>query len=493
MNLKRKSLVIISISLISAFLTSCSFVPTFKPYQYDVVDNDNHEEIVKENYYKLGNYKDFSYVNESNVDTKIGSALDVHRYKNAHVAMNTTGESKLLVIPVDFVDCTCENIRVKPEDYFTNLENAFFGETAANRYESVASYFDKSSYGKLKIKGKVVHEFFRSPLSVAEMSRLTDKQDTIKIYKAAIEWYASKYNDIAEYYVNGVDDKQGLPVYLVYTQPSTSSNDSLFWAYTFMSGYLFSWSSYSSMNLDYRNLPDTHTFIHETGHLLSLDDYYNTSKNGKFGPTGRIDMMDYSIGDETAYSKMVLDWTRPYVVNGSGSITIKSFESSGDLILINNNWNQTVLDEYLLIELYTPAYLNEYDSQYGNYSAILPQNPGIKIYHVDSRVGYFNKIGQNKFLGLVGEVECPKSNYYLSIAYNNSSTSNTLYHLLENHDKNTFKNGAMATIDTMWYANEDFGITCYKDFKFNNGNDLGYTFTVDSLNGAQATLTFKSK
>ena len=136
-------------------------------------------------------------------------------------------------------------------------------------------------------------------------------------------------------------------------------------------------------------LVDAHTLIHETGHLLGLEDYYDY--DGKMGTAGGLDMMDNNIGDHTAYSKYSLGWTNPYVVTGDSEITIKPFESSGDMILIKDDWNHSAMDEYLLIEFYTPTGLNAKDAE-AKYAGIYPimfQKPGIKVYHIDSRLGYF--------------------------------------------------------------------------------------------------------
>lgn len=496
----KKGILISLISLFSVVLSSCSFTPNFRPYEYNVEDTDKYQDISGEGYYQPKSYKPLTYLNDKNEQESFSSYLDVYRHKNRYISMNTTGVSNILVIPVDFEDCTVETIKVNPNDYYANVENAFFGDPSVTQFESVASYFDKSSYGKLKIKGKVVHEFFRSPYSVSYLNegKYEDKQQKIPdLYNQAIKWYSSKFDDISSFYING-DKSLGLPIYFVYTAPYANTSESVFWAYTFLTGSLFSWSSYFTMNLDYRNKPDSHTFIHETGHLLSLRDYYATN-NSKFGPTGRIDMMDYSIGDETAYSKMLLNWVRPYVVTGNSTITIKPLATDRDLILLKDNWNGSVLDEYLLIELYSPINLNEYDSNVGNSSAILPSNPGIKVYHVDSRAAFFTyNAGRNDSVpqGYVGEAKLSKEKYRVGIAHSNAYDTKSqyskcsLYHLLENHGAETFKNGEMATMKTFWYKGDDFGVTCFNDFTFNSGAKLGYTFRVDSLDSGSATITF---
>ena len=53
-------------------------------------------------------------------------------------------------------------------------------------------------------------------------------------------------------------------------------------------------------------------------------------------PVGCIDMMDSSVGDHTALSKMMLSWARPIHVTDSCELTISSLAEKGDLILLKN-------------------------------------------------------------------------------------------------------------------------------------------------------------
>jgi hypothetical protein len=99
-------------------------------------------------------------------------------------------------------------------------------------------------------------------------------------------------------------------------------------------------------------------------------------------------MMDYNIIDHNGYSKFALGWTNPYIVTGDADITLSPASSSGQSILLSAAWNGSPFDEYLLLELYTPDGLNEKDS-----TAAYPGNgrrgftiPGIRMYHVDSRL-----------------------------------------------------------------------------------------------------------
>ena len=74
----------------------------------------------------------------------------------------------------------------------------------------------------------------------------------------------------------------------------------------------YSWSSLYFTNFHKERKVDSSIYIHETGHLLGLSDYYNTEKKKQgyyYQPTGFFDLMDSNQGDHTALSKYLLNWT----------------------------------------------------------------------------------------------------------------------------------------------------------------------------------------
>ncbi len=164
---------------------------------------------------------------------------------------------------------------------------------------------------------------------------------------------------------------------------------------------VFGWTSYQFMYEggnaglpqfvaeDETLLVDAHTFIHETGHMIGLTDYYDYDSDTN--PSGGVDMMGNNIIDHNAYSKFLLNWSQPIVPNGiteATTITLRPATQSGDFILLNPNWNGSVFDEYILIEYYTPDILNEQDSLVlyeTDYSyANGHNNAGVRVWHVDS-------------------------------------------------------------------------------------------------------------
>ncbi len=146
---------------------------------------------------------------------------------------------------------------------------------------------------------------------------------------------------------------------------------------------------------------DSHTFIHETGHTLGMNDFYDYNSTWK--PMGKVDYMDNNMGDHCAYSKFAYGWINPYVLreedidgeadeNGVGEgvtsavITLRASTLTGDaLILASPGYNNTAFDEYLILELVGPYGLCESDYKSGYDSATGYTTPGIRMLHVDAR------------------------------------------------------------------------------------------------------------
>ncbi len=486
--MKKNSLFYLSIMTIVS-LSACAANNRYVPYESFLNKPDNTS-YVEDNFYKLNKFANYSYL-VNGEEQILDDFYSLLKHKNYHLALPSIGEQKLLVIPVDFSDYPATNLGNK-EESINNIKKAFFGNEGNNQFESVASFYNKSSYGKLSIDG-FVSDWYRSKYSLSELNRQTNRASITKnIYRDALNWYQDKYGNLDEYYIDG-DSSNGVPVYLVYAAPLSEgekAKDSVFWAYSVNQEALFSWSSYHLLNPDIFGRVDAHTFIHEVGHLFGLEDYYNLNDES-YNPTGGADMMDNSLGDHSGFSKMLLDWITPIVITDSTTIKLRPFTNTGDLILIKDNWNQTPFDEYLLIEFYSPNYLNSVDAR--RYSDPLMNQIGIKVYHVDARLGF---ISNNTLLPFkyVADNTYPFSTYRVYFAHDNTFTSgdsfseNILLHLLESSGQNTFKDGYKAKNETLFKTGDSFGVNTFQNYDFNDNSLCIYNFEIISLNNTEATI-----
>jgi M6 family metalloprotease-like protein len=308
--------------------------------------------------------------------------------------------AKILVIPV----------HVKGEDtnatetVRSNIYKTMFGKPSETGWESVSSFYYKSSYQQLKLEGEVT-EWYDLPYTKTELAALTNSSwgktfnPTWTALEKAVSWAKERYNTDLTSFDN---DKDGYldGVWMVYSCDYDTTNTDLWWAFTYNDydkdpvvaspvGSKYCWASYNFMNEGYSGAKvDAHTYIHETGHMMGLDDYY--TYDGTVGPVGGLDMMDYNIIDHDAYSKFALGWTKPMVVSGPTEITLNSLAETGESILIptGDSWNGTAFDEYLLLEYYTPTVLNKQDSEtaYAGNSHQGFTKAGVRIFHVDARL-----------------------------------------------------------------------------------------------------------
>ncbi len=517
--MKYSRLGFLSLSLLFIASSGCHFLglERFVPYVRLYFDEDNYEEVQGEGYYKPASYSSLPYYDcytkswkEITTYDEMFATRTSAYWRSSLISTNENDQSRtMLVIPINFKDKPFSAANVRNQKVITNLENAFFGKSEATSWESVASFYNRTSYGKFSLTGKVADVF--TPSKTYEQLKSSSRAETYNIAKEAVEDYFNKFPQDKAYFDQNNDGRVDA-LYLIYSAPVIDPNqddDSIFWAFTTFqnSGDLignFSWTSYFQLNVDI-GYADTHVLVHETGHLFGLPDYYNTN-DGLTTPTGRLEMMDYSIGDHSALTKILLNWTRPYVVTGNATIKIRPLTQTGDVILIPHprGWNGSMFDEYLLIEYYFPSGFN-YPSSYISFTnpngevetASLPKLPGIKIYHVDASLAYYHVTGAGSMnlLHALDDSYVPNDNaYWLDLMYDNNSFTHPLYLLLEHNESNRFLNGG-GTFDnsSLFLEGDDFGSTTFEDFTFYDGSALNFTISIEDINNFDATIKITTK
>ena len=404
---------------------------TIKFIQNDVHDFTFYDERVGVNTLTVQVHSDEStYVHDEIEFTVEASAEIVNMnqlYKNYRGYNSPSkGNVKYLVIPVWFTDSSTYLPISNRENVREDIYSVYFGESSDTGWESVSSYYKKESNELFNLSG-TVSEWYEVNNSIEEYAT-DDNQGskTASLANNAASWYFSthtsdnrrNYDSDGDGYIDGLVVIYGAPdcysngvssSYRSYTNlwaycawvgsSSSTSNPNVkpfFWAsYDFMYGISTAVSRTGKLhykgNTNYCIL-DSHTYIHETGHILGLEDYYDYSK--QYSSIGGFTMQDNNVGGHDPFSVIALGWSSPYVPTDTCKIKIKPFQESKDLILLSPSFNsvRSVFDEYLLIELYSPTGLNTFDTEhryrpYGE--GLYPvgyDGVGIRVWHVDARL-----------------------------------------------------------------------------------------------------------
>lgn len=367
---------------------------------------------------------------------------------------------KMIVVPVQFEDATFDDFHsydesLQGEDFVRAvLDEAFFSKEGESPWLSLSAYYEKSSNGHLHIEGETSPVITYPKTAVqfdADVTAGKDSVSSIVIY--CMNQLVSKYGyNRTDFDLNKDGYIDGINLIYATNQPTPShsgNNDdaSTWWNFTSVASggnanvsnpatHRYFWSRYDYVMQNYyanvvdehgvevglrdqdHNAVDTHTIIHENGHLMGLNDYYSYDHNE--GPAGCVDMMDCNVGDHNAYSKMIWNWVAPKVIDGTSDnfyIDLPSFEKTGDFLLLRktdlvdghnvSTWSGNPYDEYLVIQYYTPTGVNAMDSDgYGEWTSATSAtggspyghggtyaDPGLQVFHVDNRGAsiFYNK------------------------------------------------------------------------------------------------------
>lgn len=417
--------------------------------------------------------------------------------------MPSLGENRLLVVPVSFAS------KVEDEENKLDLiKKAFFGDKSNNQFYSVSEYYYKSSNSRFLLKGDVT-SFYKSSFSLEEISSIygisKTKSTLTSIYNDAKQWLKESNSSLYDSYFSTYGEY--IPIYFIYDAPysgldgGVADRKSMMWAFTINDPAPICWSSFY-MGYPNDGKMDSHTYIHETGHLFGLPDYYDSysSISNQISPLGRMDMMDCSLGDHNCFSKTLLGWSSPYFVTSSCKIKLHQGSGNNECIIIPIESNFNPYGRYVMLEYYSPTYLNYVDAlQRKDNSLSLFSKPGIRAYLVDSRLAAYEGISKK---GIVDE-NMITTNRRLTFENDNSSSSP---YLIQNIDK-----GLNSTeLPSFYYAsnmnkvvNENGNLINYSSTLFYEGEgitssfkgleELKYNFKVDKLTSSYASISIEAR
>ena len=475
----------------------------------------------------------------------------------------STGTASLLIIPVWFNDSTTFISEAKKESVRQDIEKAYFGTNEETGWRSVKTYYEEESLGELTLNGKVSewyeintnYDYYR----MDEPTSDSGAPHTSALVEEATNWYFNthtsdfrrNYDHNGDGYLDGVviiyaapdlqalnkdNDKTyaNLWAYCFWIQKSDSAHKSttspgvnaFFWAsYDYMYGddvaNARTGGRYGSGDTKKCHL-DTHTYIHEMGHMFGLEDYYDYSTNGRnqkgYQPAGGFSMQDHNVGGHDPFSSYALGWGKAYLPNKTTNIDLKPFSTSGEMIILNpnNGGRNSPFDEYLILEYYTPQGLNEFDvvnqymKSYGKSYPNATLEYGIRLWHVDARLLYRTRLESSWNAGNVttdpttasGKVTLMMSNSYddgsceyISVLGPSYANYNVLQ-MIRNSSTATYKPEDYLNSATLFKANDFFSMDKYsKQFvngdKLNSNINLGFSFTVNACNKNYASISIE--
>ncbi|MGM9873480.1 MAG: hypothetical protein ACI31G_00980 [Bacilli bacterium] len=437
--------------------------------------------------------------------------------------MPSTGNANILVVPL-IIEGYEENAT---EENRQRINYCFFGDYSSTGFESVSSYYKKSSFSKLNISGEVLPwmDIDMSPSDILNANNsIYNDYGTFTVVEKIYEKLMKENFDFSNYDVdnNGYIDA----LYIVYSCPSliefdfvtSSSEDNPFWAFTYVDyniiddfhdenniiPHLYCWTSFDTMNrgstVGIYN--DAHTFIHETGHLLGLVDYYDY--DSLHSPLGCFDMEDYNVGDHNAYSKYALGWINPILVTGDSTITISPATKNGDAIIVKDpskTFSNSAFDEYLILELLTPdgLWTNDSNKAYPGVNNKTYTIPGIRIIHVDARVRnassqvVYDFTNQSSLKQMCSNT--PSKSYS-----NITSSTRCKYDLLAMipaSNSRIYQTSATAVANNNCLFSENMVFTSgdyefyFNNGKLHNGEDFPFKITFNKVSSSSATISFK--
>ncbi len=432
------------------------------------------------------------------------------------------GNPNILVVPVEFSDLKSTYSFTKAN--LQTLDAAFNGnkENHENDYaDSLRSFYKKSSYNKLDmnfvITDPLIPSITSSTFVSLESSSSSQAQGSYNIVEELyqkgtinnqkINFHDSKYDYNSDGYVDGV--------WFIYNDDRYETVEN-FWAYTFWyysaENTNINISCFANMSAFFlyegtKTGQDYHTLVHETGHMLGLDDYYMTDSNAT-SAIGGLDMMDYNIGEHNAFSKFALGWVEPYVVTDSTTIILKPFESSGDCIIIpTSTFNDSAFSEFIILEYYTPTGLNYLDSHvaYSTRPKYFTKS-GVRMFHIDARLmelKYNYSTGYeptgNYLPSDATSIPYTYNSYYQVSGANSKSYRLSNYDLIQaiTKDNRLTTNGSITNNNSLFVQGNKFDPSTYTKFftnsKMHNGESFDYTIEIVSLTSDNCTIKIEKK
>jgi M6 family metalloprotease-like protein len=371
---------------------------------------------------------------------------------SAWQGLPTTGTVRILALLISFSDYA----GATPAAAF---ESRLFGSGSGSLpYDSLANFYQRSSYGQLNITGDVLGWYQTSYARSTVAETDAGRQGVIK---EALSHYDAQGFDFSPY---DNDGDGAIDYFCVFWAGPHEDWADFWWGYytSFtdsafridgkrLSNYSWQWELY-----DYPNGSFTpSTIIHETGHALGAPDLYDYDDTvGPRGGVGGLDIMDYE-GDHNCFTKFMFDWLTPTVVpSGSRTVTLRASGLYPDAALFMPAATGGIFGEFFMVQ-------NR--DRVGNDTNLFTGANGLVIWHIDSRLNVWS----SDFL------------------YDNSYASHKLVRLMEADGLEEIEtSAAWADAGDYYRAGDTFGPET-----FPNSARYGGASTAMAVSGISGTTT----
>ena len=413
----------------------------------------------------------------------------------------SSGNVKSLVIPVWFSNSGSmisdkAGIREK-------VATAFNGEQQENGWNSVKSYYYALSNGTLNYNA-TISSWYELPNPFSYYN--ADANTRFQLVVDAVNWYFDNNpSDSRKSYDsdnNGVfdsvciiigtnEDTQALVSFQNYFNKTDADHPGLKYAM---------WASaFEATDDTNHSEADSHVYIHETGHMFGLNDYYDYGADTR--PAGGFNMQEHTTGSHEAFSITSIGWGKVIIPETDTIVELEDYESSHVSVLLSTHpeSHNSPFDEYILLELFAPTGTKKFDATYhwkGFYSNG-PQDPGIRLWHVDSRLS--QRVGTSYSTDLVTDPTISDT----TEAFSNTSTGTNhgsvlgeeynryeqLFNIRNNAPEEDSYGSHINVINSthLFRTGDSFR---WNDFtnqfpdgnKMDSGETFDWTFSVDSIN-----------
>lgn len=316
-----------------------------------------------------------------------------------------SGSVNALVFMVDFPDVTFED--GKQESYEQVLspgevEQALFGEENTDSpnypYESVRAYYERASYDKLHFEGNVFYYRAKHDRNYYDTLYHHELEDSSYGYETLMMEVLSSFKTKLNFSDYDKDSDGILDAVYLSVPLNRTQDDAVWWGnqstwrnnpfYYIQGKSIKEYVILDEEPLDTNIMYYNQVWIHETGHLLGLPDYYHYAaehENSQEGFTGDAgyDIMDDMLGDHNSFSKIVCGWMGKEELQIADDRHVKSSyvlkpyeESPSALIVPAGKWYGNFCSEYYLVE-YNKGTKNNTN---------LSGSSGIRIWHVDAKL-----------------------------------------------------------------------------------------------------------